>query len=594
MDILKVLGVLLSDIERDTESDVEQKVIVPWLKRLGYTPENGARLTFRKSKTVPVGSRFETIIPDIAIYMNEEPFMILDSKPINRTIQQSDVNEAVSNGRLYEFPKQFPLSVVSTGLRWEVYRTSDREYAGDERAIPDIRKARRIVKEGLPEVTDSERKEAERFIQTRILIKDEGKARALFAETKTRIEAEGKRGLVALGEMSRLILAKIYEEQHSVQEDRTNRFSTEFLERQLHDRPKVTATDVMNEIFEEANDAYSEGQEEGIFPRDSRITLRSGTVKLLVKLLEPYEFYGAGEDIKGAIYETFLRETFRGDFSQYFTPREVVGFMVDLVGMKPGEKIIDPACGSGGFLIHSFLEVKKRILEMVISDEEKRGRLDRLLEEDLWGIDTDETLVQFCRINLLIHGDGYKNIHREDALDKKASILEPESFNVVITNPPFDLPSEHLEHLIGDYELYKKHNYDGADVLYMERCYELLKPGGRMAMVVPHRFIDGTRFEALREWILERFVPRAVVVLPVGVFKPFGGSNARTSVLYLRKPKTDRERRGRALMATVRYVGFRTGVQEYKPIPYNDLENIASSQQLIDLKADEESAHGIR
>jgi type I restriction enzyme M protein len=594
MDILKVLGVLLSDIEKNTESDVEQKVIVPWLKRLGYTPENGARLVFRKSKAVPVGSRFETIIPDIAIYMNEEPFMILDSKPINRTIQQGDVNEAVSNGRLYEFPKQFPLSVVSTGLRWEVYSTSDREYLGDERAIPDVKEARRIVKEGLPEVTDSERKEAERFIRTRILIKDEGKARALFAETKTRIEAEGKRGLVALGEMSRLILAKIYEEQHSVQEDRPSRFSTEFLERQLQDRPMVTATDVINEIFDQANESYRGGEEEGIFPEGIGITLKPGTVKLLVKLLEPYEFYGAGEDIKGAIYETFLRETFRGDFSQYFTPREVVQFMVDLLGMKPGERIIDPACGSGGFLIHSFLEVKKRILEMDVSDEEKRRRLDKLLNEDLWGIDTDETLVQFCRINLLIHGDGYKNIHREDALDKKASILEPESVDVVITNPPFDLPSEHLEHLIGDYELYKKHNYGGADVLYLEPCYELLKSGGRMAMVVPHRFIDGTRFEALREWILERFVLRAVVVLPVGVFKPFGGSNARTSVLYLRKPKTDKERRGRALMATVRYVGFRTGVQEYKPIPYNDLENIASSQQLIDLKAEEESAHGIR
>lgn len=269
MDILKVLGVLLSDIERDTESDVEQKVIVPWLKRLGYTPENGARLVFRKSKGVPVGSRFETIVPDIAIYMDDEPFMILDSKPVNRTIQQSDVNEAVSNGRLYEFPKQFPLAVVSTGLRWEVYKTSDREYVGDERAIPDIRKARRIVKDGLPEVTESERKEAERFIRTRILIKDEGKARALFAKTKTRIEAEGKRGLVALGEMSRLILAKIYEEQHSVQEDRPNRFSTEFLDRQLHDRPKVTATDVMNEIFEEANDAYRGGgaKQRESFPR---------------------------------------------------------------------------------------------------------------------------------------------------------------------------------------------------------------------------------------------------------------------------------------------------------------------------------------
>lgn len=594
MDVLKRIGVLIGDIERNSETDVEHKVIIPYLEQLGYGKESGASFIFRVSKMIPVGSRLEEIIPDVAIYMDGQPFIMLESKPINRSIQVGDKNEAVSNGRLYEFPKMFPRSVVSTGLKWEVYETSTGRYLGDHRAVPHIDEAKDILEGKVPEVTDAERREAERMIATRILIKDEKKLRSLFEECKTRINAEGKRFQLGLSEMSKLILAKIYEEQYSVQENRPDRFSTEFIEEQLKARPRETATSVVNEVFREANDEYRGDRTQGIFPEKSEITLSPGTVKRMVSLLEPYAFYGSGEDIKGAVYEVFLKEMFRGEFGQYFTPREIVGFIIELIDPKPGEKIIDPACGSGGFLIHTFIEVRKRILEMDISDKEKEMRIENLLERDLWGVDIDEVLVQFCKINLLIHGDGYKNIFKVDALRKGEGLLEDERFDIVVTNPPFDLPSEHLEEIIGDYHLYQESGYKGADVLYMERCYELLNPGGRMAIVVPHRFVDRKDHANLRRWILDRFVPRAIVVLPVGAFKPFGGSNARTAVYYLRKPKDEGERRGKCLIATVRYVGFEVGISDYKPIPYNDLEATTSSPEYYQLKAEEEAVHGLR
>lgn len=148
LDILKVLGITVSDIERNSETDVEHKIIVPFLETvLGYTKENNVEKKFRVAKTIPVGSRLERITPDIAVYINGEPFLLIDSKPINRTIRAVDVNEAISNGRLYEFPKQFPYSIVSTGLKWEVYDTTSGAYLGDVDAIPDIYRAKKCLKE---------------------------------------------------------------------------------------------------------------------------------------------------------------------------------------------------------------------------------------------------------------------------------------------------------------------------------------------------------------------------------------------------------------------------------------------------------------
>jgi type I restriction enzyme M protein len=595
LDILRFLGIRVSDIQRNSESEIEHKIVMPYLQRaLGYTDENGAAIRLRVSKTIQVGSSSRRFLPDIAVYVDREPFLMIDCKPINKGIEEGDVNEAVSNARLYEFPKQFPLSIVTTGLKWEVYDSITRNFRGDYSSIPNVKEAKLLIQHGLAPVSDSKKKEAERFLATRILIKDRQKLGSLFKECYTRIEAEGKKFHEALSEISKIILAKIYEEQYSVEEQRPYRFSREFLDQQLTAYPKKDATQILTEIFQEANKKYKGDRPEGIFPESAAITLSPGTVKKIVELLQDYAFYGAGEDIKGAVYETFLKEIFRGERGQYFTPREIVRFIIQLTDPKPGEKIIDPAAGSGGFLIHCFLDVKKKILQLPLTQEEKEGKVNQLLGENLWGVDVTETLVQFCKINLLIHGDGYKNIYRSDALDKHGLLLKEVEgqFDLVVTNPPFDLPSEHLEHIINDYTVYKEHGYNGADVLYLERCYELLKPGGRLAIVVPHRFVDAKRFQDLRIWILSNTIPLAIITLPSGVFKPFGGSSARTAILYLRKPKDNDKRIEKVLMASVKQVGFETGVAEYEPIEENDLDNIAVSEQMFVLREEEDQTYG--
>lgn len=604
--ILKKLGFSYADIEPNSESDVEHKCIIPYLRSLGYTEENNVTYKFRSERTIQVGSKFQPVSPDIAVYVNDEPFLMIDSKRRNQTIDIAEVNQTISYALLYEFPspKMFPYSIISNCVKWEVYNTQTRDYVGDYRAIPDIKRANKELKKKIPEVEEYKREQAQRFVTTRHLIENEKQFKKIFEKCYNRIDAEGKKFNEALEEMSKLILAKIYEEDFADAGKRQYRFTTDHIEEQIRLYPKIyedseeipnNATHVINKIFKEANKEYQRDKPEPIFPKDSKIRLEGGTVKSIVKLIQDLAFYGSGEDIKGVVYETFLKEIFRGERGQFFTPREVVRFMISLVDPKPGEKIIDPSCGSGGFLIHSFLDVRKKIMALPVTDKEKKEKIDNLLENDLWGIDKTETLVQFCKINLIIHGDGYKNIHRRDSLNKNDGYIQKreEEFDIVLANPPFDLPMEHLEEIKDQYELFTERGYNGADVLFLERCYELCKPGGRIAIVLPHRFIDSKNMINLRQWILDKMIIRAVVNLPVGVFKPFGGSNARTSVLYMRKPLSAKEKKGNTLMSTIRYVGFELGTDQYRPINQNDLDILSTSEKLLQLKEEERKIHGI-
>lgn len=594
-NIFKEVGIKVKDVDRNSESDVENKLVVPFLEKLGYSK---SKMIFRVSKTIQIGSRDEQIIPDVVVNVEDAPFIVIEEKPLKHTIDERDARQAISSSRLYSLPKTIPYAITTNGTSWEVYDSYSGELIGDVEKIPSFKDAIEILKKGIPKTSEVRIEEAKRYINVIKLI-DEEKLGELFGKCYTLISAEGKKFHHALEEISKILLVKIFEEYKSVQEERRYRFSGEFISEQLLAFPDKNATDIVNELFNEAikkprkNTGEKVVDFSGIFSKDDKILLRPGTVKKIVELLEPYAFYEVGEDLKGAVYETFLKEIFRGEKGQFFTPREIIKFMIELVNPQIGETVLDPAVGSGGFLIHWFLDVRKKILKSDLSTEAKEKLLKELVESHIWGADIDETLVKFCKINLLIHGDGYKYILKLDGLDKNLNKLKEDYFDCILTNPPFDLPSEQLEDIIEDYRLYKEKGYGGADVLYLERCYELLNEGGRLAIVLPHRFIDAKGFKNLREWILEKSVPRAIVTLPEGAFTPFGGSGARTCILYLRKPKNKKEKTGELLMANIRHTGYILGIKNYKASHINELEDIVTRPEFSDFKKDEAKAHGL-
>lgn len=158
----------------------------------------------------------------------------------------------------------------------------------------------------------------------------------------------------------------------------------------------------------------------------------------MIRNIESFSFLGTGDDIKGAVYEIFLKSTLRGDFDQYFTPRELVDFMVKFADPKIGDIMLDPACGSGGFLIQAFNYVNRKIVDAPFSEIENKKKFKNLIDKCLWGHEADYDLHVLAKINLIMYGDGWNNIYQGDTLSSKN--ISEDYFDLILTNPPFTIP----------------------------------------------------------------------------------------------------------------------------------------------------------
>jgi len=212
-------------------------------------------------------------------------------------------------------------------------------------------------------------------------------------------------------------------------------------------------------------------------------------------------------DLFGLAYERFFPEVFKAERGQYFTPRPLVELMADLAGVRPSERVLDPTCGSGTFMIVAL----------------SRGA-------DVDGIEIDPELVALCRLNLALHGTNPRCVRQGDLFRSEAD----ETWDVILANPPFSVDIRSPETL-SRYELAQGKQRMGSDALFMEAAHARLRPGGRMAVVLPRSILANPSYASLREWIAARFVRRAVVSLPEGVFRPFGGTTTRAIVLVLQK-----------------------------------------------------------
>ncbi|MEB3175585.1 MAG: N-6 DNA methylase [Cyanobacteriota bacterium] len=374
-------------------------------------------------------------------------------------------------------------------------------------------------------------------------------------------------------------------------------------------------------LFEEVKQQYK-----NIFRGNEEIILSDRALAFMVSELSKYEFRRTDVDAKGAAYQEIVGDNLRGDRGQYFTPRGVIRLAVDILDPKEHERILDPACGTGGFLVQvlsHLLERFKDEADLGQGDESTatflavNDRLRKFASEQVFGADFDPFLIRATQMNMVMAGDGRGHLYHINSLEFPKGHLEGVepakqeiplgSIDVLLTNPPFgsDIPItdkqildqyelaqdwEDLKDGSGDFRRSGKSKSKVApEVLFVERCINWLKPGGRMGIVLPNGILGNPGAEYIRWWILRHCWVLASVDIPVEAFIVEANVNILTSVLFLKR-KTKAEIHGEDLggkkvypvfMAVAEKVGVdRRGNPLYKRSP--DGEEILEDKEKPD------------
>jgi len=348
-------------------------------------------------------------------------------------------------------------------------------------------------------------------------------------------------GVSAFEEIFRLIFAKLYDEFNKADDEPMEFRTTTATPQKQYKR--------LNELFKKACAEWSD-----IFSATDKIELTPEALIAVASAFQTKKFFDADLDVIDAAFEYMINPEQKGDKGQYFTPRPVVKMCVKMLNPRPEERVLDPACGPGGFLIHSLHWVFEHYLKPRFKNNLLKRKFD-YANSRLFGIDFDPRLSRVAKAMMLIAGDGRSNIYRVNSLDPRewknrtdglVGVIQDGRFDIVMTNPPFAGKISQPE-ILGGYDLAykgdhtkrKRVNKLTRDVLFIERCLRFLKPGGRMAIVLPQGNLNNTNAKYIRSWVMDKARILAVVGLHVNTFKPFTGT--KTSVLFLRKWARDEE-----------------------------------------------------
>jgi type I restriction enzyme M protein len=364
-------------------------------------------------------------------------------------------------------------------------------------------------------------------------------------------------------------------------------------------------------------DTIKDFRDDQLFATDAKLNLKYPTGERIVELLQRYNLSDTSEDVKGIAFERFLGRTFRGEIGQFFTPREIVKFMIEMVEPRFGDTICDPASGSGGFLIRFFAKVREQLLAeaddayakfkasldrkkladlkkarlLREADDQRQRDLDQkipntrmwqLSNRHIYGTDANDRMARTSKMNMIMHGDGHGGVHHWNGFLNVNGIFDGR-FSVILTNPPFGAHVEstalvevpdpdnkewqetkrryareygdpyraaaaRVEAASGKpiaslFELPKRGIDDKpaaklgkikTELLFIERCLDLLHPGGRLGIVLPEGVFNNPSLSYVREFVEDRAFLRAVISLPPETFFSSGAS-VKASILFLEK-----------------------------------------------------------
>lgn len=371
----------------------------------------------------------------------------------------------------------------------------------------------------------------------------------------------------AFDELDKLIFCKLWDERKLRKPGEPYDFQV-IAEKPKDDSEEETkrANEATNrKLLERLVKLYEEGRKKDpeVF-RDS-IRLNAAKARTVVTYLESVNLSETDLDSKGRAFETFMGSFFRGDFGQYFTPRPIVKFIVDVLPITHESLVLDTSCGSGGFLLHALDKVRRQADEYYPGEDGKGGKKEtarhkdhwhKFAEKNLYGIEINEQIARTAKMNMIIHDDGHTNVVSSDGLippDPKTGINDNPGFkygrfDFIITNPPFGSTVKQTEKAyLHQYRLAtrqvdwlnpksKAAERPGQDteILFIEQCGHYLAEGGYLAIVIPDGILTNSSLQYVRDEIEDLYRIVAVVSLPQTTFTATG-AGVKSSVLFLKK-----------------------------------------------------------
>ncbi|MBQ7704199.1 MAG: N-6 DNA methylase [Selenomonadaceae bacterium] len=437
------------------------------------------------------------------------------------------------------------MGVWTNGDKISFYHRKDPNYFED---IPNIPNAAQKLKDILTErwtFTDLVAKDK--------LLKQNKTLSALIVEMEDEVLANA--GVDVFEEVFKLIYTKLYDEKIAANN------AGQILEFRNYGETDAELKETIQKIFDKAKTKWA-----GVFTDDDKIKLTPSHLSICVSSLQDVKLFNSNLEVIDEAFEYLMSKSQKGEKGQYFTPRYVIDMCVKMLNPNENETMIDTAAGSCGFPVHTIFHVWKKFGDSeLFTAENKPPQFAEYVQNNIFAIDFDEKAVRVARTLNLIAGDGKTNVLWLNTLDYerwderlkdedwqdiymegwiKLRKLRAErnsncdfKFDVVMANPPFagDIKESRILH---KYKVARKPNgtYQtkmGRDILFIERNLQFLKPGGRMAIVLPQGRFNNSSDKYIRDFIAERCRILAVVGLHGNVFKPHTGT--KTSVLFVQK-----------------------------------------------------------
>lgn len=347
----------------------------------------------------------------------------------------------------------------------------------------------------------------------------------------------------AFGELCKLIFVKISDEQKPRKKGEPYQFQIKTHE------PSSKLAERINALYDEQKVKDPE-----VFTESIKVDDR--VLRTVVSHLESINLNKTDLDVKGVAFEQFMDGFFKGDFGQYFTPRPIIEFAVKMMKPEHDWDVLDPSCGSGGFLLHALDYMRKEAGEYY-----EKGSVDYFnywhdfASKHLYGIEINDEIARVAKMNMIVHDDGHTNVISFDALDSIDKMHDhnrgfmKDHFDLILTNPPFGSTINLAEKpYLSGFELGNTYDKKGkakprknqsSEVLFIERIWDFLKPGtGKAAIVLPDGILTNSSSQYVRDFILEKFQLLAVVSLPQCAFAHFG-AGVKASVIFVRKRTAD-------------------------------------------------------